>query len=131
MLLSWLLRTPPRRRSSQNSPSTRLGEYAQNSLGCRLTPEPGGPSRDDNHPPEGYKLAYSPPCAKPNHHLPEEAPRLYTPVHVPVHVTPEPRVLPPLQVRVPYNQHRSYDSGHERGEHGPGESPTPHQIGGD
>src|SRR5215204_5210596 len=75
------------------------------SLVCRLTPEPGGPSRNGYGPPDGYKLAYSVPCAYPYHHLPEEAPCLHTPVHVALHVTPKARVLPALQVCVPYNQH--------------------------
>src|SRR5215218_9324833 len=73
------------------------------SLLCRLTPEPGGPSRNGYGPPDGYKLAYSVPCANPYHHLPKEAPRVqHAPVHVAVHVTPKARVLPALQVRVPY-----------------------------
>src|SRR5215204_4835148 len=75
------------------------------SLVCRFTPDPGGPSRDDDGQPDGYKLAYTVPRADPHHDLPEEAPRAQdAPVHVPMHVTPKPRVLPPLQVRVPYNQ---------------------------
>src|SRR5215207_3909079 len=74
------------------------------SLLCRLTPEPGGPSRNGYGPPDGYKLAYSVPCANPYHHLPKEAPRLHTPVHVALHVTPKWGVLPPFQVRVRYNQ---------------------------
>src|SRR5215218_9073240 len=73
-------------------------------LVCRLTPEPGGPSRNDYGPPNGYKLAYSVPCPTPYHHLPEEAPHLHTPVHVPLHVTPKWGVLPPFQVSVRYNQ---------------------------
>src|SRR5215216_3948288 len=90
------------------------------SLVYRLTPSPGGPSRDDNGPPDRYKLAYPVPCTDPHHELPEVAPRARAPVHIPMHVTPKPRVLPPLQVRVPYNQDRSYGSAHERSEHGPG-----------
>src|SRR5215204_6326785 len=74
------------------------------SLVCRLTPEPGGPSRNGYGPPDGYELAYSVPCANPYQHLPEEAPRLHTPVHVPLHVTPKWGVLSPFQVRVRYNQ---------------------------
>src|SRR5215216_7692714 len=85
-----------------------LGRWVNKGLGslvCRLTPEPGGPSRNGYGPPDGYKLAYSVPCANPYHHLPEEAPRLHTPVHVPLHVPPKWRVLSPFQVRVRYNQH--------------------------
>src|SRR5215203_7401826 len=74
------------------------------SLLCRLTPEPRDPSPDDYGHPDGYELAYSVPCANPYHHLPEEAPRLHTPVHVALHVTPKWRVLSPFQVRVRYNQ---------------------------
>src|SRR5215204_4701444 len=78
------------------------------SLLCRLTPEPGDPSCDDCGCPDGYELAYSVPCANPYHHLPKEAPRVQdAPVHVALHVTPKARVLPALQVRVPYNQHGS------------------------
>src|SRR5215213_8889732 len=76
-------------------------------LGCRLTPEPGGPSPDYDSPPYGYELAYSIPRANPYHHLPEEAPRLHPPVHIPMHIAPERRALPPLQVRVAHNQDRS------------------------
>src|SRR5215218_1663603 len=86
---------------------TLLGTSVNKGLGslvCRLTPEPRDPSRNDYGPPDGYELAYSVPGANPDHHLPEEAPRLHTPVHVPMHVTPKPRVLPPFEVRVPYNQ---------------------------
>src|SRR5215208_3920217 len=74
------------------------------SLVCRLTPEPGCPSRNGYGPPDGYELTYSVPCANPYHHLPEEAPRLHTPVHVPLHVPPKWGVLPPFQVGVRYNQ---------------------------
>src|SRR5215213_3755587 len=74
------------------------------SLVWRLTPEPRDPSRNDYGPPDGYELAYSVPCANPYHHLPEEAPRLHTPVHVALHVTPKWGVLPPFQVGVRYNQ---------------------------
>src|SRR5215218_6131532 len=75
------------------------------SLVCRLTPDPGDPSRNGYGPPDRYKLAYSVPCANPYHHLPEEAPRIQeAPVHVAAHVTPKWRVLSPFQVRVPYNQ---------------------------
>src|SRR5215217_3394261 len=77
------------------------------SLVCRLTPEPGGPSGHHDSPSYWYKLAYSIPGAYPYHHLPQEAPRLHTPVHVPTHVAPKARVLPALQVRVPHNQGRS------------------------
>src|SRR5919199_4030590 len=73
-------------------------------LVCRFTPEPGGPSRDDYRPPDGYKLAYSMPCANPYHHLPKETPRLHTPVHVTPDVAPERRALALLQICVPYNQ---------------------------
>src|SRR5215208_1121347 len=76
-------------------------------LVCRLTPDPGGPSPHDDSPPYGYKLAYSIPRANPYHHLPQEAPRLHTPVHIPMHIAPERRALPPLQVRVAHNQDRS------------------------
>src|SRR5215203_3710453 len=76
------------------------------SLLSRLTPEPGDPSCDDCGCPYGYELAYSVPCANPHQHLPKEAPRVQdAPVHVAAHVTPKARVLPPLQVCVPYNQH--------------------------
>src|SRR5215208_7930579 len=102
------------------------------SLLCRLTPQPRGPSRNNYGPPDEYKLAYSVPCANPYQHLPKEAPRVQdAPVHVADYVTPKSRVLPALQVRVPYNQHGSQDSGHERGEHSQGEPPTPHQVGRD
>src|SRR5215217_5897964 len=74
------------------------------SLVCRLTPEPRDPSCNSYGPPDGYELAYSVPCANPYHHLPEEAPRLHTPVHVALHVTPKWGVLPPFQVGVRYNQ---------------------------
>src|SRR5215203_6430540 len=75
------------------------------SLVCRLTPDSGDPSRNGYGPPDGYKLAYSVPCANPYHHLPEEAPRIQeAPVHVPLHVPPKWRVLSPFQVRVRYNQ---------------------------
>src|SRR5215207_4143647 len=85
-------------------PRTPLNKGLSSLGGCRLTPEPGGPSRNGYGPPDGYKLAYSVPCANPYHHLPEEAPRLHTPVHVPLHVTPKWGVLPPFQVGVRYNQ---------------------------
>src|SRR5215208_2489701 len=74
------------------------------SLVCRLTPEPRDPSCNSYGPPDGYELAYSVPCANPHQHLPEEAPRLHTPVHVPLHVPSKWRVLSPFQVRVRYNQ---------------------------
>src|SRR5215203_3319867 len=88
---------------------TLLGRWVNkglSSLLSRLAPEPGGPSRNGYGPPYGYELAYSVPCANPYHHLPEEAPRVHdAPIHVALHVTPKWRVLPALQVRVPYNQH--------------------------
>src|SRR3954464_424793 len=102
---------------------------------CRVigavAPQPRHPSCDDYGPPDGYKLAYTVPCTNPYQHLPKEAPRVHdAPVHVAAHVTPKWRVLPPLQVRVPYDQHGSQNSGHESSEHGPGEPLTPHQAGG-
>src|SRR5215211_1970391 len=99
--------TPSPARSSENSILLRgWVNKGLSSLLCRLTPEPGDPGRDDDGQPDGYKLAYSVPCANPHHHLPKEAPRVQdAPVHVAAHVTPKLRVLPPLQVRVPYNQH--------------------------
>src|SRR5215204_1923967 len=93
------------RRSSQNPINANFLELRQrevrrnfllgtwvnkglSSLVWRLAPEPGGPSRNGYGPPYGYELAYSVPCANPYHHLPEEAPRLHTPVHVALHVPP-------------------------------------------
>src|SRR5215212_6178393 len=74
------------------------------SLLRRLAPEPRDPSCDGYGQPYGYELAYSVPCPNPHHHLPEEAPRVQdAPIHVALHVTPKARVLPALQVRVPYN----------------------------
>src|SRR5829696_6492847 len=76
------------------------------SLLRRLTPEPGDPSCDDCGHPDGYELTHSVPCPNPHQHLPQEAPRVQdAPVHVALHVTPKARVLPALQVRVPYDQH--------------------------
>src|SRR5829696_5734496 len=76
------------------------------SLLSRLAPEPRYPSCDGYGQPYGYELAYSVPCPNPHQHLPKEAPRVQdAPIHVALHVTPKWRVLPALQVRVPYNQH--------------------------
>src|SRR5215216_6189255 len=85
------------------SPRTQMNEVAS-SLVCRLTPDTRRPGPDDNGHPDGYELAYSLPRPDPHHHLPEEAPRLHTPVHVPLHVPSKWRVLSPFQVRVRYNQ---------------------------
>ena len=101
------------------------------SLVCRLSPEPGGPSRDDYGPPDGYKLAYSVPCANPYQHLSEEAPRLHTPIHVPKHVAPDRRVLPLLQICVSDDQDGRYSRGAKRAEQSGDELVPPHQVGGD
>src|SRR5215218_4625782 len=78
------------------------------SLLCRLAPEPRYPSCDGYGQPYGYELTYSVPCPNTHQHLPQEAPRVQdAPIHVALHVTPKARVLPALQVRVPYNQHGS------------------------
>src|SRR5919107_3983469 len=97
----------------------------------RLAPDPGGPSPHDYSPPDRYKLAYSMPCANPYHHLPEETPRLHAPVHVPMHVVAERRVLTLLQICVSDDQDGRYDRWDERAEQSGDEFVPPHQVGGD
>src|SRR5215211_9531712 len=101
------------------------------SLVCRLTPEPGGPSRNGYGPPDGYELAYSVPCANPYQHLPEEAPRLHAPIHVPMHVAPERRVLTLLQICVSDDQDGRYSRGAKRAEQCGDELVPAHQVGGE
>src|SRR5215203_7340072 len=102
--------TSERQRSAELRSTTLLRGWLNKGLSSllrrRLAPEPRDPSCDGYGQPYGYELAYSVPCPNPHHHLPEEAPRVQdAPIHVALHVTPKARVLPALQVRVPYTQH--------------------------